>query len=35
LRAEPDREVLTAGMLVGVACREERQKDLVVPAEVA
>ena len=34
LRAERDREVLPAGMLVGMAGREERQEDLVAPAEI-
>ena len=34
LRAERDREVLAAGMLIGVAGRQEGQEDLVVPAEV-
>src|SRR5215210_5294682 len=27
--------MLTAGMLVGMACRKERQEDLVAPPEVA
>ena len=34
LGAERDREMLAAGMLIGVAGRQERQEHLVVPAEI-
>ena len=34
LRAQRDREMLPAGMLIGVARRQERQEHLVVPAEI-
>src|SRR3546814_999216 len=33
LRAEPDREMLAAGMFVSVGERQEREEYLVVPAE--
>ena len=34
LRAEPDREMLPAGMFIGVARGQEREEDFVAPAEV-
>jgi hypothetical protein len=34
LVAEPDREMLPAGMLIGVGEGEEGQEHLVLPAEI-